>query len=204
MLALSLFISVVATLGRMYRDSEMTIWFASGVGLSALRAPGAAHQLAGAGGDRRLGAVRLAVAERAQPPQMKERFERRSDLSRVAPGQFQTSSDGRRVFFIERDSQDGRTGRNVFILSSSPQTRIGDLGAHRPHRAAGRGPLPRARPRAAQRAGLRDDREDAVALRVLPRAGRRTGAVRRRRTAPEGAAQPALARASRRRATRAS
>jgi lipopolysaccharide export system permease protein len=54
--------------------------------------------------------------------QMKERFERRSDLSRVAPGQFQTSSDGRRVFFIERDSQDGRTGRNVFILSSSPQS----------------------------------------------------------------------------------
>src|SRR6185295_12066041 len=34
MLALSMFISVVATLGRMYRDSEMAIWFASGVGLT--------------------------------------------------------------------------------------------------------------------------------------------------------------------------
>ena len=33
-LSLSLFIAVVATLGRMYRDSEMAIWFSSGVGLT--------------------------------------------------------------------------------------------------------------------------------------------------------------------------
>jgi lipopolysaccharide export system permease protein len=52
--------------------------------------------------------------------ELKERFERRSDLSRVAPGQFQTSSDGKRVFFIERDAVDKSTGRNVFILSSLP------------------------------------------------------------------------------------
>jgi len=54
--------------------------------------------------------------------ELKERFERRSDLSRVTPGQFQTSSDGTRVFFIERDATDARTGRNVFILSSLPNS----------------------------------------------------------------------------------
>jgi lipopolysaccharide export system permease protein len=121
MLALSLFISVVATLGRMYRDSEMTIWFASGVGLSRFVRPVL----------RTSWPVLVVIAALAlfvwpwqneRAAQMKERFERRSDLSRVAPGQFQTSSDGRRVFFIERDSQDGRTGRNVFILASSPKT----------------------------------------------------------------------------------
>jgi len=121
MLALSLFISVVATLGRMYRDSEMTIWFASGVGLSRFVGPVL----------RTSWPVLVVIAALAlfvwpwqneRAAQMKERFERRSDLSRVAPGQFQTSSDGRRVFFIERDSQDGRTGRNVFILASSPLT----------------------------------------------------------------------------------
>jgi lipopolysaccharide export system permease protein len=121
MLALSLFISVVATLGRMYRDSEMTIWFASGVGLSRFVRPVL----------RTSWPVLVVIAvlalfvwpwQNERAAQMRERFERRSDLSRVAPGQFQTSSDGRRVFFIERDSQDGRTGRNVFILSSSPQT----------------------------------------------------------------------------------
>jgi len=121
MLALSLFISVVATLGRMYRDSEMTIWFASGVGLTRFVRPVL----------RTSWPVLVVIAALAlfvwpwvnqRAAELKDRFERRSDLSRVAPGQFQTSSDGRRVFFIERDSQDGRTGRNVFILSSSPQS----------------------------------------------------------------------------------
>ena len=39
MLALSLFIAVVATMSRMYRASEMTIWFASGVPLSRFVRP---------------------------------------------------------------------------------------------------------------------------------------------------------------------
>jgi lipopolysaccharide export system permease protein len=121
MLALSLFISVVATLGRMYRDGEMTIWFASGVPLSRFVRPVL----------RMSWPVLLVVALLAlfvwpwvnqRSIEIRERFERRSDLSRVAPGQFQTSGDGRRVFFIERDSEDGRVGRNVFILSTSPNS----------------------------------------------------------------------------------
>jgi lipopolysaccharide export system permease protein len=117
MLALSLFIAVVATLGRMYRDSEMAIWFASGIGLSRFVGPvlrtGWPVLLV-------IGLLALFVWPwvNQRGTELRERFERRSDLSRVAPGQFQTSSDGRRVFFIERDSQDGRTGRNVFILST--------------------------------------------------------------------------------------
>jgi lipopolysaccharide export system permease protein len=117
MLALSLFIAVVATLGRMYRDSEMTIWFASGVSLTRFVRPVL----------RTAWPVLLVIGLLAlfvwpwvnlRGTEMRDRFERRSDLSRVAPGQFQTSSDGKRVFFIERDSEDGRSGRNVFILSS--------------------------------------------------------------------------------------
>lgn len=118
MLALSLFISVVATLGRMYRDSEMTIWFASGVGLTrfvrpVLRTSWPVLLV--------IGALALFVWPwvNQRATELKDRFERRSDLSRVAPGQFQTSSDGQRVFFIDRDSEDGRTGRNVFILSNA-------------------------------------------------------------------------------------
>ncbi|HET7794067.1 MAG TPA: LPS export ABC transporter permease LptF [Rhizobacter sp.] len=116
MLTLSLFISVVATLGRMYRDSEMSIWFASGVGLSRFVRPVL----------RVSWPVLLVIALLAlfvwpwvnkRSTEMRERFEQRSDLSRVAPGQFQTSRDGQRVFFIERSSEDGREGRNVFILT---------------------------------------------------------------------------------------
>jgi lipopolysaccharide export system permease protein len=117
MLALSLFIAVVATLSRMYRDSEMTIWFASGIGLTrfvrpVLRVSWPVLVV--------VGALALFVWpwQNQRGVELKERFERRSDLSRVAPGQFQTSSDGTRVFFIDRDAADSRTGRNVFILTS--------------------------------------------------------------------------------------
>jgi lipopolysaccharide export system permease protein len=114
-LNLSLFVAVVATLGRMYRDSEMTIWFASGVGLLRFVRPVL----------RMAWPVLLVIAALAlfvwpwgnrNSVELRENYAQRSDLSRVAPGQFQTSSDGKRVFFIERDSADGRTGRNVFIL----------------------------------------------------------------------------------------
>jgi lipopolysaccharide export system permease protein len=115
MLALSLFVAVVATLTRMYRDSEMIIWFASGVSLARFVGPVL----------RMAWPVLLVVALLAlfvwpwvnqKSTELRERYERRSDLSRVAPGQFQTSADGSRTFFVERDEGGGAIGRNVFIL----------------------------------------------------------------------------------------
>jgi lipopolysaccharide export system permease protein len=116
MLALSLFVAVVLTLGRMYRDSEMAIWFASGVGLTRFVRPVL----------RTAWPVLLVVAllllfvwpwGNRSSLELRERYQQRSDLSRVAPGVFQTSSDGRRVFFIERDEADPGAARNVFILT---------------------------------------------------------------------------------------
>jgi lipopolysaccharide export system permease protein len=121
MLALSLFVSVVSTLGRMYRDSEMVIWFSSGVGLGRFARPVL----------RMAWPVLLVVALLAffvwpwvnqRGADLKARFEGRSDLSRVAPGTFQSSSDGRRTFFIDRDAADEKTGRNVFVLSTTDRT----------------------------------------------------------------------------------
>ncbi|MDP3222440.1 MAG: LptF/LptG family permease, partial [Rubrivivax sp.] len=51
--------------------------------------------------------------------ELRERYQQRSDLSRVTPGVFQTSSDGRSVFFVERESADGVNARNVFILANA-------------------------------------------------------------------------------------
>lgn len=119
MLAASLFIAVVATLTRLYRESEMTVWFASGVSLGRFVRPVLVMcwpvlLLIG------LLALYVWPWQNRQGEELKERFERRSDLSRVAPGQFQTSKDGSRVFFIDRDPIDSRTGRNVFVLTSQP------------------------------------------------------------------------------------
>ncbi|MCE2912759.1 MAG: LPS export ABC transporter permease LptF [Pseudomonadota bacterium] len=118
MLALSLFVSVVLTLGRMYRDSEMAIWFASGVGLSRFVRPVL----------RTTWPVLLVVAllllfawpwGNRNSLELRDRYQQRSDLARVAPGVFQSSSDGRRVFFVEREGADGINARNVFILTQN-------------------------------------------------------------------------------------
>lgn len=116
MLILSLFIAVVLTLGRSYRESEMTIWFASGVPLS--RFVGPVLRMAW---PVLLGVVVLVLVVwpwgNQNSAELRDRYQKRGDLSRVAPGQFQTSRDGSRVFFIERDG-DNATGRNVFILGN--------------------------------------------------------------------------------------
>jgi lipopolysaccharide export system permease protein len=118
MLALSLFVAIVVTLGRMYRDSEMVIWFASGVGLARFVRPVL----------RTTWPVLAVIAlmmffvwpwGNRSGTELRERYAARSDLSRVAPGVFQQSSDGRRVFFIERDSADASQARNVFIVSNA-------------------------------------------------------------------------------------
>ncbi len=117
MLILSLFVAVVITLGRIYRESEMTIWFASGIPLSRFVRPVL----------RMAWPVLLAVIVlellvwpwgNQNSAELRDRYQKRSDLSRVAPGQFQSSRDGSRVFFIERDGDNAATGRNVFILSN--------------------------------------------------------------------------------------
>ena len=113
-LTLSLFIAIVGTLTRMYRDSEMVIWFSAGRGLSNFAGPLFRFSWP----------VLLVIALLAlviwpwanqQTQQLKERYGKRGDLERVAPGQFQESASGRRVFFLDKDTPDNKSGRNIFI-----------------------------------------------------------------------------------------
>lgn len=116
-LTLALFISIVSTLARMYRDSEMIIWFASGRSLGGFLGPVL----------RFAWPILLVIAmmvlfvwpwANQQTADLRDRFTSRGDLQRIAPGQFQESSSGRRVFFIDKDTADGTEGRNVFISST--------------------------------------------------------------------------------------
>ena len=84
MLALSLFVAIVVSLGRMYRDSEMAIWFASGLGLSRFVRP-VLHTS---------WPVLLVVAllllfvwpwGNHSSLELRDRYRQRSDLSRVTP-----------------------------------------------------------------------------------------------------------------------
>ncbi len=119
MLGLSLFVSVVVSLGRMYRDSEMVIWFSSGLGLGRFVRPVLAMAWP-------VLAVAAALLLFVWPwinrssVELRSRYEQRTDLSRVAPGVFQTSRDGSRVFFVDRASQEGVQAQHVFVLTRLP------------------------------------------------------------------------------------
>jgi lipopolysaccharide export system permease protein len=116
LLALSLFIAIVGTLSRMHRDSEMVIWFAAGRGLSAFIGP-----LLRFAWPMLLVIAALALVvwpwANEQTRELRDRYGQRGDLERVAPGQFQESANGNRVFFLEKDSPDNKSGRNIFISS---------------------------------------------------------------------------------------
>ncbi|MEY3652869.1 MAG: hypothetical protein RL739_1039 [Pseudomonadota bacterium] len=111
---LSLFVAMVSTLSRQYRDSEMVIWLSSGQGLLKWLRP--LWQF--------VWPLILIVAtlillvwpwSNQQVQELRERYEKRGDLERVTPGQFQSSASGQRVFFIEKDQAGDLQGKNVFI-----------------------------------------------------------------------------------------
>lgn len=117
-LTLSLFISMVSTLTRMYRDSEMVVWFTSGQGLTGFLKPMFRFAWPVL---LIIGLVSLFVWPwtNQQTRDMQERYGARSDLDRVAPGQFQESSSGSRVFFIDRSgATEEKSSSNVFIAAN--------------------------------------------------------------------------------------
>ncbi len=119
MLGLSLFVAVVVTLGRMYRDSEMAIWFASGLSLGRFVRPVFQMAWPVLGVSAGLLLFVWPWGNRSSV-ELRSRYEQRTDLSRVAPGVFQTSRDGSRVFFVDRASQENVEGHHVFVLTRKP------------------------------------------------------------------------------------
>lgn len=123
-LTLALFLAVLLTFSRIWRDSEMTIWRTTGVGklsllVSVMRFSWPILLL--------IAALTLFAWPWAnqQTSALRTRFEQRSDISRVAPGQFRESASGKRVFFIDKGAQTGGVARDIFIRDdTSGQTVI--------------------------------------------------------------------------------
>ena len=115
-LILTSFISVLLAVTRSYRDSEMVVWFASGLSLARWIRPVLTFGLP-------VVAV-VAVLSTVVTPWAKmksnefiERFEKREDLKRVSPGQFRESTATNRVFFVEGSSDGSTVVQNVFVNS---------------------------------------------------------------------------------------
>jgi lipopolysaccharide export system permease protein len=120
LLSLTMFISVLLTLTRGWRDSEMVIWFGSGLSLAAWLKPVmlfALPQIAV------ISALSLFISPWAaqMSEQYRTKVDARDDVSRVSPGVFGETSSKERVFFVESISGDSSVVQNVFVSSVHQQ-----------------------------------------------------------------------------------
>ncbi len=99
-LSVALFIATITTISRNYRESEMVVWFASGVSLKDWISPVLRVALPVC---VLIAILTLEVTPWAyrQIEEYRQRYEQRSDLSKITAGQFIESAGGARVFFTE-------------------------------------------------------------------------------------------------------
>lgn len=113
-LIVTLFVSILFVLTRWYKDSEMVVWFASGVSLADFVKP-----------VLRFASPFIVVIAicalfgwpwaNQQSDLLRQRFEQRDDVSMIAAGQFRESIGNHRVFFVESVSPDATRVHNVFV-----------------------------------------------------------------------------------------
>lgn len=120
LLSLAAFIAILLTLSRSYRDSEMVVWFSSGLSLVAWIRPVLVFTLplvvAIAG-------LSLFVSPWAlsQSAEYRGNLDTRRDAGQASPGAFQESSSGERVIFVEAVADDSTYVKNVFVSSVQNQ-----------------------------------------------------------------------------------
>lgn len=116
LLSMSLFISILLTLSRCYRDSEMVVWFSSGIGLTRWIRPVLWYALPVVAVIALLSLV-LSPWALLKSSEFKRKLESRDEIMTLTPGAFRESNQLDRVYFVE--SLDEKTNRveNVFVRS---------------------------------------------------------------------------------------
>jgi lipopolysaccharide export system permease protein len=116
LLSVSLFISILLTLSRCYRDSEMVVWFCSGIGLTRWIRPVLWYAVPVVALIALLSMV-LTPWALLKADEFKNKLESRDDVTAATPGTFRESKQADRVYFIENvDAGSNRIG-NVFVQS---------------------------------------------------------------------------------------
>jgi lipopolysaccharide export system permease protein len=132
LLSLTLFVTVLMTLSRSYRDSEMVIWFGSGLSLLAWVRP---VLLFAAPLVTLVAVLSLFLSPWAvgKAEEYRRQMNTRDEASRVAPGVFREASNADRVFFVEEIAGDQTNVQNVFI-SQMQDGRLGIVVSKRGYR----------------------------------------------------------------------
>lgn len=116
LLSISLFLSVLITLTRCYRDSEMVVWFSSGIGLTRWIRPVLGYAVP----------VTLLIAfmslvlspwALSKADEYKRTLDSRDEVSHATPGTFRESRQAERVFFLEDMRTNSKRIGNTFVRS---------------------------------------------------------------------------------------
>ena len=117
LLSIAAFVAVLLTLTRSFRDSEMTVWFTSGLSIAAWVRPVLRFALPLA---LVCGVLSLVISpwSEAQSREYRRLLESRDDVSAVTPGVFRESRQADRVFFVDKLSERDDVVNNVFVQST--------------------------------------------------------------------------------------
>jgi lipopolysaccharide export system permease protein len=129
LLGIAVFIAVLLALTRSYRDSEMTVWFSSGLSIAAWIRPVLQFAIPVA---VICALLSLAIApwSQAQSVEYQRLLESRDEVSSVTPGIFRESRSSDRVFFVDKLSERDNEVNNVFVQSTQ-NNRMGVMVAQR-------------------------------------------------------------------------
>jgi lipopolysaccharide export system permease protein len=116
LLTLGLYLGVLLTLARWYRDSEMTVLAACGIGLTRLLRPALVLTVAAAVAVSVLSFYFTPWAAGRMERIKAEREQQRQPIN-VAPGVFNETSGRTRIFYAEHISRDSGALENIFISS---------------------------------------------------------------------------------------
>jgi len=116
LLSLSLFLSVLLTLTRSYSDSEMVVWFSSGMSLKRWIRPVMWYALPVVSIIALLSLL-LTPWAMSKVDDIRLKLESRDDVALAAPGTFRESKQADRVFFLESAAPGSNQVGNIFVQS---------------------------------------------------------------------------------------
>lgn len=115
-LTLMLFVAILLSLSRAYRDSEMVVWFSCGQPLTAWIRPVLKFSLPVVAAIAMLSGF-LSPWANYSTAQYRQVMSARSDVSQISPGAFREVKRGQRVFFVEALADDASQVGNVFVAT---------------------------------------------------------------------------------------
>jgi lipopolysaccharide export system permease protein len=116
LLSLTLFVAILLSISRTYRDSEMVVWISCGQPLTAWIRPVMRFSLPIVVAIAVLSAFLSPWAKRASV-EYRQQLSARSEVSQVSPGSFREARRGQRVFFVESVADDASRVGNIFVAS---------------------------------------------------------------------------------------